>query len=144
MRLNHLKMIHRWNRMCHVPLHLSKDQRSQLNRTTIGRHITCAHKNIKLSHMIKIKAIVRVYKEYANKKIAKIFNRVLSPYLHTHTHTHVRTCAHTHTHTRAHKHCVARGGLICHHVASSFSSMPHQLPRHQAIKNIFFIHFNSK
>ena len=71
-----------------------------------------------------------VYNQNENKDLAKILNRVLSPYLHTR--------AYTHTHTRANiGTCVTRGGFICRHVVPSFLSMPNQLPCHHSIK--FFL-----
>ena len=67
--------------------------------------------------MTKIKENVHVYKEYANKEIAKILNMVLSPY----SHMRACTCAHAHTYTLTHEctytRCVTCGSLICFHVA---------------------------
>ena len=48
--------------------------------------------------MMKIQVNERLYKDYVNKEIAKILNKVLSPYSHTHTHLHMRVHMHTHAH----------------------------------------------
>ena len=85
--------------------------------------------------MKNIKANVCVYREYANKELAKILNRVLSLY----SHMPAYTFAHVHSHTHASYTCVTHRGLICHHVAPSFSSAPHQLPSKHVIKIIFLL-----
>ena len=121
LRLNQFKKILQRTRVRHIPLHLSDDQRSQLN-CAIGRstccHVTCAHKN---------------------EKIVTHEMGAISLFIHTRAHT----CAQAHTHAHVHVCDTWRSHTPSRGTAVLFA--PRQLSRQHVIKKYFlFILFQNK